>query len=544
MSSIETRKTDVIWNYLGTIVSMSSGFILLPLLMFYLNDEELGLWYVFLALSNFALLFEFGFSPTFARNIVYVVSGARRLSVKGCATDSVEDGIDWHLLNTVVKASKVIYAVIAVAVTALLSTIGSAYVAFVTDGMDPVVIWTSWSLFCVSVFLNLYFLWSVTVLRGYGDVAGEKKAVVASKAAQLAISAVLLISGFGLLGAAVGYLAGAVVLRAVAVVLLRRHEELECGRRSDKQPVELDAVKELFFTVFHIAWRDGLVQLALYGSTQAMSILSSLFLGLSETGTYSVLLQFANAVCSFGVAYPNAFLPAMQSAYAEGDVERQKRYVCTGVIAYWALHILGTIGVCLVFLPLLPLIKPGVAVDVVLFVVMCVYLGLVNQHSIFCCYIVGMNEIPYMWGYIIAAATGIGFVCLLCGVFGMGAWGILLGQAVSQLAYNNWKWPVYLCSKLGFSYRVCVREGFAIWRARLTGKIGGGGSQCRHYYCGALSNTFPLGVQTAHSYLLLLISAPRFLTMSGVNENWLFQACLEFVGGNLYFNSCRFAAFA
>ena len=125
MASIKTRKADVIWNYIGTIISMSSGFVLLPLLMFYLTDEELGLWYVYLALSNFALLFEFGFSPTFARNIVYVVSGARRLSVQGCDVSSVEDGIDWHLLNTVIKASKVIYATIAVAVTLLLATVGT-----------------------------------------------------------------------------------------------------------------------------------------------------------------------------------------------------------------------------------------------------------------------------------------------------------------------------------------------------------------------------------------------------------------------------------
>lgn len=114
MTVIKTRKADVIWNYIGTIVSMTSGFILLPLLMCYLSDDELGLWYVYVALSNFAMLFEFGFNPTFARNIVYVVSGARHLSVEGCDKESVEEGIDWHLLNVVIKASKVIYAIIAV----------------------------------------------------------------------------------------------------------------------------------------------------------------------------------------------------------------------------------------------------------------------------------------------------------------------------------------------------------------------------------------------------------------------------------------------
>ena len=465
MASIKTRKADVIWNYIGTIISMSSGFVLLPLLMFYLTDEELGLWYVYLALSNFALLFEFGFSPTFARNIVYVVSGARRLSVQGCDVSSVEDGIDWHLLNTVIKASKVIYATIAVAVTLLLATVGTAYVFHVTQGVEPIVVWSSWPLFCLSVFLNLYFLWSVTVLRGYGDVAGEKKALVISKLAQLVVSAILLVMGFGLFGAAVGYLAGAVLLRLAAVLMTRKHQEIEEGRRSDTRAVRASAIKSIFLTIFHVAWRDGLVQIALYASTQATSILSSLFLGLSETGTYSILLQFSNSVYSFASAYPNSFFPAMQSAFAEGKTDLQRHLVSTGIVGYWALSILGTIGVCVVFLPLMPLIKPNVTVDIGLFIFMCLYLGLLNQHSIFCNYIVGMNEVPYMWGYILAAVVGTGMVCLFTGVFGMGAWGIILGQAISQLAYNNWRWPSYLCNKIGFTYSECLSEGVAEWKA-------------------------------------------------------------------------------
>lgn len=471
MAEIKTRKSDVVWNYVGTIFSMASGFILLPLLMRYLADDELGLWYVYVALSNFAMLFEFGFNPTFARNIVYVVSGARRLMAEGCDRGSVGDGIDWHLLNTVIKASRIIYALIAVVVLVALSIFGSLYISFIAAGLNPEVVWVSWALFCASVFLNLYFLWSITVLRGYGDVAAEMKATVIGKAAQLIMSAILLIAGFGLIGAAVGYLANAVFLRLSAVILLRGHHEIEDGRRSDSVPVEASAIKEIFSTIFHVAWRDGLVQLALYASTQAMSILSSLFLGLAETGTYSVLLQFANAVYYFASAYPKAFFPAMQSAYADGDVRRQRDYVSTGIVGYWALLLFGILGVCLLILPLLPLIKPDVSVDYALFLGMCAYLGLLQQHSIFCNYIISMNEVPYMWGYIIAAVIGTCLVCLFSGVLGMGAWGIILGQAISQAIYNNWKWPTYLCSKIGFTYREMLAEGVREWKEKANLKM-------------------------------------------------------------------------
>lgn len=472
MASIKTSKADVIWSYVGTIISMTSGFILLPLLMRYLSDEELGLWYVFVALSNFAMLFEFGFNPTFARNIVYVISGARRLTAEGCDQDSVKEGIDWHLLNTVIKASRIIYAVIAVVVLLLLVSLGSAYISYVAAGMDAHTVWVSWALFCVAIFLNLYFLWSITVLRGYGDIAGEKKASVIGKVSQLVLSAVLLVLGMGLVGAALGFLANAVFLRVTAIVLVRRHKDIEEGRRGDSVPVDLAAVREVFTTIVHVAWRDGLVQLALYASTQAMSILSSLFLGLSETGTYSILLQLANAVYNFAAVYPKSYFPAMQSAFAEGDGSRQRHYVSTGLVGYWALYAFGTAGICLVVMPILPLFKPTVVLDYPLLLAMCAYLALLQQHSICCNYIISMNEIPYMWGYIAAAVLGTVLVCILSGLLGMGAWGIVLGQAISQLVYNNWKWPRYLCDKLGTTYGSMLGEGLGAWRAKVSQIVG------------------------------------------------------------------------
>lgn len=126
---IKTRGADILWNYVGTFVSMASGFFLLPLLMRYLTSDELGLWYVYVAIANLAVLFEFGFNPTFARNIVYVISGARKLSAEGCNPESIQEGIDWHLLNVVIHASKVVYAALAVLVLLLLVAVGTPYVA-------------------------------------------------------------------------------------------------------------------------------------------------------------------------------------------------------------------------------------------------------------------------------------------------------------------------------------------------------------------------------------------------------------------------------
>lgn len=73
---IVASKWDIIWNYIGTLFSLSSSFILLPFVLIFLSPSELGLWYVFLAVNGLVSMFDFGFDPTFARNIAYAWSGA------------------------------------------------------------------------------------------------------------------------------------------------------------------------------------------------------------------------------------------------------------------------------------------------------------------------------------------------------------------------------------------------------------------------------------------------------------------------------------
>ena len=442
MTGIKTSKKDVIWNYIGTTVSMSSGFVLLPLLMHFLTPDELGLWYVFVAISNLAMLFEFGFNPTFARNIVYVISGARRLTQEGCDFNSVEEGVDWHLLKTVIRASRLVYAAIAVAVSLTLATAGTAYVNAISSQTSNAGSWVSWGIFVVSVFLNLYFLYSITLLRGYGDVAGENRAKTFARLAQLGVSALLLLAGMGLVGASLGYLANGVLLRIFASVQLRKHGEIRTGVVSDGSSVSIAEVRSVLATVSHLAWRDGFVQLACYASTQAMSIVGSLTLGLAETGTYSVLLQFGNAVYHFASAYPKSFFPAFQSAHTSHDIERQREIVSKGIVAYWGLFLLGVAGVSIVVMPLLPLVKEGFVPNLPLFIALSLYLGLWNQHSIFCNYIIGMNEIPYVCGYVVAALIGVPLSYLLSGTLGWGPWG--LGPSLSINPGKNDRGPNWL----------------------------------------------------------------------------------------------------
>lgn len=467
MARVVVSRYDVIWNYIGTIVSMAGNFLLLPLLLMYLSEEEIGLWYIFIALSGFASLLEFGFTPTFARNIVYCVSGARKLSRSGFDQESVQEGVDWHFLRTVLWTTRLVYVVIAIFALSLCLTLGTNYIHRVASGVEWSHVVLPWLVFVAAIFMNLYFLYSLVFLRGVGDVAGENKAKTYARFSQLAVTAVLLIAGFGLLGASLGFLSNGFLLRLFAARYFKAHTDVQDGIRSDNRKIVTAEIKEVLSAVSYTAWRDGVVSVAWYGATQATTIICSLYLGLTETGTYSIMLQLATATYNISSAYMRSCFPTWQSAYARNDIETQRWVVCRGMSCYYASYLVATFGIIMVVFPVLPYFKENFILDIPLYLGVSVYNFLLNHHSLFCSLIVGTNRIPYFKTYIISSVVGVVLSSFLCSNAGMGAWGLVIGQALPQLAYNNWYWPSFVLKELNLSLGELISEGYVWWRNNL-----------------------------------------------------------------------------
>ena len=467
---IKTSKKDVVWNYVGTIVSISSNFILIPLLLIFLSSEQIGLWYVFVAIAGFAQLLEFGFTSTLSRNILYCLSGKKKLSKIGLSSDDISGEVNWHLFNVVLRTSKIIYAAIGLIGLLLSSTFGTVYVASVTHHFSIEWSFVSWIIFDCSIFTNLYFLYCLTFLRGIGDIAGENRSKTIARVSQLVFTALFLVMGLQLLAAAIGYLLYSVLLLFFASRAFRKHADIGRGISSDKQRISKKEVIDTLKTVSFVASRDGLVSVAWYGATQAMTLLCSAFLGLSEAGTYSVMVQFTSGIYNVSSAYMRSFFPAFQSAYVRGDVAMQRSIIARGLSCYIAMFVLGTACVT-VLLPFLSLFKSNFICDPALYLGLSVYMFLLNQHSLFCNVIVNMNEIPYFKAYLISTLAGLILSCIFCAYCKFGAWGLVLGQMLPQLAYNDWHWPLYVMKKVDSTYLSTVVTGLQWWFSKVKRKI-------------------------------------------------------------------------
>lgn len=460
---IEATRKDVAWGYLGTLFSMASNFILLPFLVWGLSGDALGLWYVFLAINGFVTLFEFGFGPTFARNIAFCWSGARSLSREGARND-LDDDVNVPLFANLLAVCRRVYLRVTLAVLVVLALPGSAYILYVSRALPLGTTVVSWVLFCCATLLNMYFLYFGALLRGVGKIAAENKIKVASRVTQIVVSACLLGMGMGLVGACLGYMACSVVYRLLCHRTFWGDREIERLGVSEVRPAP-EEVRRLYRTVSYNARRDGFVQVANYASTQASTLISSLFLSLSETGAYSIGLQFATAIGNIALSYLTSQRPTMQSAFQRREMARLRRILGKSLVAYLVLSVLGTVAVVAVVYPLMLVLHMGESFDPAVFLYVELYMFAFNNTALFSNVLANMNVIPYMKSYVVAAVLSVALSALLAGPLHWGVWGLVTGMLLAQGCFNVWYWPRYTLRKVGVTARGVFEAGLRGWKA-------------------------------------------------------------------------------
>lgn len=457
---IKARSSDVVWSYAGTGSTMLVNLALLPILIRYINNETLGLWYVYLSIGGMVTLFDFGFNPTIARNIAYCWSGARAIAAEGkIDMPPIESGKpNLELLKKLQITCRALYGIIAGAALLLMATAGTAYILSLSATADHQIVLTSWTIYTIAVTLNLYYGYFATFLRGVGAVKRYYQIVTVARVAQLVISIALVIVGLDIIAPASAYLCYGLLLRVLSKYGFLTYENIGKRLSSVETKSSFIELRKLFITMWHNAWRDGIVSLSAYLAGQATTIVGSAFLSLTETGVYSISVQLVTAIMTISSVSYSARQPALQSAYFRDDREAMKKDMARSMVVMFVMYFILLVGLVLVGAPMLSVIRPGTTFDpiVILYLGICNYLykRMMNYAS----FISNMNSIPYMPAFVVSSAIGIVLSVLLMDV-GLGVWGLLVGQTLPQLVYNCWKWPKVVYKYLNTSLVDMLRTG-------------------------------------------------------------------------------------
>lgn len=457
---------DVIWSYLGTLLSMGANFLMLPVIVYYLSPEMLGLWYVFVSLGAVATLFDFGFAVTFSRNITYCWGGAEKLQKEGVVVSN-SSSPNFKLMKVVMSTCKVIYGLISGTAFLLLATFGTFYIMNIAQGLPRDEYLWAWGIYIVAVFLNLYYGYYASFLRGVGAVKDANLNTVIARALQIVGTLILLVLGYGIMGTSIAYLIYGTTFRLLGKYKFRKYHNIGLLLDNVKESASYKEVKEMFYIVWHNAWRDGIIAITNYFCDQVSVIICATYLTLKETGAFSLGTQIATAIAVIAGTLYTAYQPQLQAAYVNGDKKNVIKTMSLILSSYIALFVLGVIGVVSVAIPLLRYIKPDVILPLGLFMAICVYQFVLKLRNCYTSYFSCTNRIIYMRAFVASAIMSVVFSLCSLKYSSMGVWGIVFAQLLSQLAFNAWYWLVLAHKELSISFYELLKLGMVETRKKV-----------------------------------------------------------------------------
>jgi len=445
-------RTTILWGLGAQFLTISSGLVLLPVLLHYLSPAELGLWYVFAALASLNQLIELGFHPTIVRHASYVYGGATQLRASGLEVQKAlvqPTEISIKLLGQLLSASSYIYQRVALISVVVILFGGGLYISSLqTEELAVNYIWCAWILYASGLIITSYYAHYTAFLQGRGDITLSNKVVVYSRIIHVCVGIITVIAGFGLLGLGVAVLLSSIFSRYLSY---RYFYDTHLGEttylRSNPRD-RADLVGKLWFT----ASRLGAVNLGAFLILKANTLIASSFFGLSVVASYGVTLQVLGAITGIATVMQQLLIPKMNFLQVNNKIEELRRAFSVTVVSAWMVCICGFLLIILFGNQVLAWLGSQIEfLSLPLLVVLSIVLLLEMNHSLAASYLTTLNEVPFLRA---ALVSGVAIVVLSLSstiFLGTGLWTLIVIQGCVQGVFNNWYWPRAALNQLGLS---------------------------------------------------------------------------------------------
>lgn len=443
-------KKDVAWSYACTIFTIGAGVILLPFILNQMSAETVGIWNIFQTITALVMLLDFGFRPSFARNISYIFSGVKQLQVNGVANiGNSESSVDYSLLKGTLKAMQKFYRWLAIIMFCVLAIGGSVYFYYILqkytgDKHDAMIAWVL--LIAINCY-NLYTLYYDALLLGKGYIKQNQKITILGQIVYLGIAIGLIYGGFGLTAIVSAQLISTIIRRILAYRVFFTKDlkaQLANANAQDSQ--------EIFKTIAPNAVKVGLTHLGGFLVNKSALLIGSTFLSLEQIACYGITLQVMDVLARCGTVVYQTFIPKLAQFRAENDLLQLKRYYQYATFSNLAIYIIGGIAWMLAGDWALTIIKSETTfVPTIMLGTMLIISLLEHNHAISAGFIMADNKIPF---FIPSLVSGVATVILLWTFLSplqLGLWGMILAPGIAQLAYQNWKWPSVIIKELYFA---------------------------------------------------------------------------------------------
>ncbi|WP_436862358.1 O-unit flippase-like protein [Staphylococcus caeli] len=437
-------KVDVAWSYISLAMVQGVNIMLLPIILKFLNSAELGLWYTFTSLYGLAMLIDFGFQTVIARNISYLWSGAKTIQSEGYDSSEVKNnGIHIGYFVKVLSTVKFIYYAMGLMIFIIFISFGTLYLVKITNGeIDLYTALTAWLFYMVSIILNIAFSFWNALLKGIGAIKLYNQILVVTKVAQLVLSVLFLLLGYGIVGVSLAYLLSVIINRVLQSICYYRYSN---ETKATKGQIKFQYNKEIFKALLPNTVKTGILSLSNYLIVNFPIIICSYFLSLKISGQFGLVNQIVTLILMLSNSYFNTYLSKfnylrVKNQFDELIILFRKSMITNyifNIVAFTLFVLLGgffleILGTDYKLLPLGPLI------------LIIVYRFLYNNQILFTTFLTTKNKIPHYRQFMISALITVAVQVIVLVFLEKSLMYLILPLLIVQLVHNNWYWVLYV----------------------------------------------------------------------------------------------------
>ena len=446
---ININNKDLFWNYTATVLKIGSSVLLMPLILNKMSSQSVGIWNIFISISFFLTLVDFGFNASFTRNLTYIFSGANELFSNGYSTIIEQKKINYNLLSEMIITMRGFYFKLAIIVLLFLSIFGTFYILFILrtyqGNIDLILI--SWFLFIIVNTYNLYTLYYESLLLGSGLIKQSKQLIIIGQASYLLIAGILILFDFDLLSIVIGQFISVLIVRILSKRLFFTKNMKALIQKTSK--IDERALLKL---IMPNAIKIGLTSFGGFLVQRSAIIIGSLFLSLEEIGSYGVTLQIINLMATLSLIYQSTFLTKINQLRIIGDINQLKEIHIKSKLIYFITFIFGSLAIYFIAPWLLILLKSKTYLVNETILIMMFLIAFIENNIIMSSNIIlSRNVVPFYKASLISGFLIVIFLFLFFQYTHYGILNLVLVPLIIDLFYQGWKWPIAVVKDLNIT---------------------------------------------------------------------------------------------
>ncbi|HVW15543.1 MAG TPA: O-unit flippase-like protein [Mucilaginibacter sp.] len=450
---MQIGRKDILWNYAATFLKITSSVLLIPLILKMMPTDMVGIWTVFMTITSFAALLDFGFNPSFTRNVTYIFSGVKALKTTGFEPVQIDDAsVDYSLLKGVIAAMRWLYLRMALVLFLLLASLGTWYIHSILQNYkgSHQEVYIAWALLCVINTYNIFTLYYDSLLEGKGLIKRAKQIVIIGQLVYLIIAALMIICHYGLIAIVSAQMSSVVIIRWLSS---RSFFTTEIKQQLDVE--ESASKREVLRLIYPNALKIGLTSFGGFMVQKSAIIIGALYLTLKEIASYGISMQIIAVIAALSNIYISTYQPKIAHLRVSKSIPAIRDIYFKGLIVLLLTYLIGATGLLFMGNWFLGLIGSKTLLMPFRFLSLALVLSLVETNlSMAGNILLTKNEVPFFKASILS-----GF-CTIIGLFiaftylKLGFVSMIIVPLVIDLAYQGWKWPWEVVKDLNIRPRI------------------------------------------------------------------------------------------